>query len=284
VPIGATVEAGAATVIVVQPHVRLVTEQASFTTAGIPRIDARTAVLRDAHFLDATLNPFGRFARHPTTGAPVGNWRVVVHVIEPTVDLVGLGASVGQSGLTYIMIDYGYMRAYDALVPWLLFPRDAQRADRDEMLAELARSSDRIIGLRVASWELEHQLHGMRATPFGPTNKIGGGPLVANPEQSAIAAIRSTRVETRRELGDRLAIPGRYEARAGVPPGSIAAPPVPKPRADCWVQHWEKHDFEPRVWPVPALPADPNGDPWVSLGYAGLWTEPAGARPALLWP
>jgi hypothetical protein len=30
-------------------------------------------------------------------------------------------------------------------------------------------------------------------------------------------------------------------------------------------------------------PAKPDGDPWVSLTYAGLWTEPSATRPAMIW-
>ena len=285
VPIGATIEAGAGTVIVIQPHVRLIAEEATFAGAGTPLIDARTSTVRDAQSLDGAVSVFGRFARDPTTRAPVGSWRVPVFVVEPTVDLVGLGASVGDAGLTNIMSDYGYMRAYDSLVPWLVFPRDGQRADRDQFLGELVRSTDKIVGLRVKTWEVEHRLNGWRATPFGPRARIGRGPLVGLPEQSAIPVIRATKSEIRQAIVDRLAIIGRYEPRAvpAVPAGTIASPAVPRPRAESWVQGWETHTFVRLVAPTTVTPALPDGDPWVSLTYAGLWTEPAGTRPAAIW-
>jgi hypothetical protein len=284
VPVGAVVEAGAGSVIIVQPHIRLIAELPSFATAGVPTIDARTSVVRDADSLDGRVNPFGNFA-NDSTGAPVGSWRVPTFLIEPTVDIVGLGATLGQAGLVDIMSDYGYMRAYDALVPWLLFPRPAQRADRDEMRSTLMTSGDHIVGLRVKAWGLEHDFNGMRPTPFGSTNRIGAGPLVADPDPSALDAIRTTKLDIRAAVVDRLGILARYEGRAPqVPAGTITAPPVPRPRAESWVQMWEKHDFFLVVAPVPPTPAEPDGDPWVSLGYGGLWTEPAAARPALIWP
>jgi predicted acylesterase/phospholipase RssA len=284
VPIGAAIEAGAGTVIVVQPHVRLMAEAPTFAGAGLPRIDSRTSLVRDQQSLDGAVNVFGRFARDPTTKAPVGSWRVPVFVIEPTVDLVGIGASIGQSGLTNVMIDYGYMRAYDSIVPWLLFPGDNQKADRDELFDNLTRSTDKIIGLRVKAWQLEHLLNGWRATPFGPQTRLGTGPLVMVPQQSAIPEIRTTKSEIRTALVDRLAIPGPFETRAAVPAGTITTLPLPKPRADTWVQDWEKHDFAALVAPSTVTPAKPDGDPWVSLTYGGLWTEAAGTRPATIWP
>jgi NTE family protein len=285
VPIGATIEAGAGSVIVIQPHVRSIGEEPAFAGAGIPRIDARSSVVRDAQSLDGAVSAFGRFARDPATRAPVGAWRVPVLVIEPTVDLVGLGASVGQSSLASIMADYGYMRTYDSVAPWLLFPRDGQQADRDQMVTELSRSTDKIVGLRVKAWQLEHQLNGWRATPFGPTARIGRGPLVGMPEQSAIADIRTVKSQIRAAIVDRLAITGRYEARAApsVPLGTITAPAVPRPRAEDWVQSWEKQNFFRIVKPVTVTPAQPDGDPWVSLTFTDHWTEPAGSRPAPIW-
>jgi predicted acylesterase/phospholipase RssA len=285
VPIGAAIEAGAGTVIVIQPHVRLTAEAPAFAGAGLPRIDARTSFVRDAHSLDGAVDVFSRFAVDPVTKAPVGSWRVPVFVIEPTVDLVGIGASVGQSGLTNMMSDYGYMRAYDALVPWLLFPAANQKADRDEMFADLTRSSDKVIALRVKAWQLEHLLNGWRATPFGPQTRIGSGPLVSIPQQSAIPEIRTAKSDIRAALVDRLAVPGRFEPRAAprVPLGTITTTPIPKPRAETWVQDWEKHDFVELVAPSTVTPAKPDGDPWVSLTYAGLWTEPSATRPAMIW-
>jgi hypothetical protein len=284
VPIGATIEAGAGTVIVVQPHVRLMAEVSALGGAGLPHIDARTSVVRDQQSLDGAVAVFGRFARDPVTKASVGGWRVPVFVIEPTVDLVGLGASVTQSGLANIMVDYGYMRAYDSLVPWMLFPSDSQHADRDEMFSDLVQSSDTIIALRVKAWDLEHRLNALRATPFGPSDRLGG-PLVAVPEQSAIADIRMAKTDIRAAVVDRLAIPARFEARVAptIPPGTITTLPVPRPRAETWVQDWEKHNFYDLVAPAVVTPSKPNGDPWVSLSYSDVWTEPAGTRPPMIW-
>jgi predicted acylesterase/phospholipase RssA len=285
VPIGATIEAGAGTVIVSQPHVRSVEEQPSYLAAGLPRIDARTAVVRDHQSLEGALNAFGRFARDPVTGSPVGSWRVPVIVVEPTVDIVGLGASMGQLGLVNIMSDYGYMRAFDTIAPWLLFPAAGQRADRELMFDELSRSSDVIVALRLTAWEWEHNLNGYRSTPLGAITRVGTGPLVGLPEQSAIDEIRSTKRLIRTAVVDRLAVTGRFESRAAprVPPGTIAMPAVPQPRAEQWVQGWEKHDFHQVVAPTTVDPTMPNGDPWVSLTFSAHWTEPAGVRPQPIW-
>jgi predicted acylesterase/phospholipase RssA len=284
VPLGAAIEAGAGAVIVSQPHIRLVAEEPSYLSAGLPRIDARTSVVRDLQSLEGALNTFGRFARDSVTRAPVGSWRVPLFVIEPTVDVVGLGASIGQLGLVNVMSDYGYMRTFDSLVPWLLFPQDDQRSDHEQMRAELSRSSDKIVALRLQAWEWEHNLNGYRSTPLGAMSLTATG-LVRLPEQSAIDDIRTTKRSIRSAILDRLAITGRFELRAAprVPAGTITFPAVPRPRAETWVQGWEKHDFEQVVAPVTANPAMPDGDPWVALTYAGQWTEPAGARPAAIW-
>jgi predicted acylesterase/phospholipase RssA len=289
VPIGAAIEAGAETVIVIQPNNRLIAAEGSYDAAGMPMIDARTSLARDAQFLDQAVEAFGRFKRDPTTGTPVGSWRAPVYVIEPTVQLIGLGASYGDPGLVTIMSDYGYMRTYDALVPWLLFPDpidETQTTGRNQMIADLSASTDRIVGLRVAAWELEHTLNGWMATPIGPTDRIGGGPLVRVPDESAITDIRARKTDIHDALLARLAIPARYLALTNPanPPAPLPLEPIPRARAMLWYLTWEKHSFDQVVDPVVVTPAMPHGDPWVSLMYGDLWTVPAATPPPNLPP
>jgi hypothetical protein len=201
--------------------------------------------------------------------------------------LVGLGATLCELGLVNIMADYGYMRAYDALVPWILFPDpndDTQSANRASMIAQLSASTDKIVGLRVAAWELEHALNGMIATPRGPTNQIGGGPLIALPESSAIEDIRARKLDIRSALVTRLAIPGPFVALAR--PGQVLPlQPIPRPGAEMWYLGWESHSFDFVVAPTTPDPAMPLGDPWVSLTYGAVWTVTAATAPATLsWP
>ncbi|MEU5261149.1 patatin-like phospholipase family protein [Amycolatopsis sp. NPDC021455] len=290
VPIGAAVEAGARAVIVLQPNNRLIPADEDFATAGIPRIDARTSLARDAQFLDAAIETFERYARDPGTQQPVGGWRAPVYVVEPSVQLLGLGAAHSELGLVDIMADYGYLRAYDALVPWLFFPDPDDtdhRARRRTMTAELTASTDKIIGLRVAAWELEHVLNGLRATPFGPTSRIGGGPLVAVPDAGAITEIRNRKSDIHNALVARLAIPVRWfaNARPGLNQAALGVLPMPRPRAEAWYLAWESHSYQPVVAPVVTTPATPDGDPWVSLTYGSVWTVPPGTPPpSLPWP
>jgi hypothetical protein len=287
VPIGAAIEAGAQNVIVIQPNNRLITAEDAFDTAGMPRIDARVGEARDAQFLDAAVEAFGRFGRDVITHEPVGRWRAAEYIVEPSVQLVGLGASFCEIGLVNIMADYGYLRAYDALVPWILFPDpddDTQSANRAAMIEKLSRSTDQIVGLRVAAWELEHALNGMIATPLGPTNRIGQ--LMAVPQSSAIAPIRARKLDIRSALVSRLAIPGSFVtlARPGQP-ATLPVLPIPRPRAEMWYLGWESHSFDFAVSPTPPDPAMPLGDPWVSLTYGGVWTVAAASAPAgLPWP
>ena len=246
--------------------------------------DARSSQIRERHNLEGAANAFGRFAPDPVTAASVGSWRVPIFVVEPTVDVVGLGASVGQLGLVNIMVDYGYMRAFDTIVPLLLFPEDGHRVDRAQMFDELSRSSDKIVALRLTSWDWEHHVNGYRSSPLGPTNHVGTSGLLSLPEQSAIAEVRTTKAR-RRRVADRLAITGRYESLAAprVPPGTIMTPACRKPvRGDVGAGMGEAR-LRPDRRPVPADAAMPDGDPWMSLTYAGQWTEPAGARPAPIW-
>jgi predicted acylesterase/phospholipase RssA len=289
VPIGAAIEAGAETVIVIQPNNRLIAAESAYDAAGMPMIDARTSSARDAQFLDQAVEAFGRFKRDPTTGNPVGSWRAPVYVIEPTVQLIGLGASYGDPGLVTIMSDYGYMRTYDALVPWLLFPDpidEDQTTNRNQMIADLSGSTDLIIGLRVAAWEAEHTLNGWMATPLGPTNQIGGGPLVLVPDDSAITDIRARKTDIHDALANRLTIPNAFLALTdpAMPPAPLSLEPIPRPRAMLWYLSWEAHSFDPVVTPVVATPATPNGTPWVSLTYGGFWTVPAASPPPNLPP
>lgn len=289
VPIGAAIEAGAEIAIVVQPNNRLIAAEDAFDTSGMPRIDARTGEARDAQFLDAAVEAFGRFTRDLSTREPVGRWRAAEYIIEPGVQLVGLGASFCELGLVNIMADYGYMRAYDAIVPWLLFPDpndDTQGANRASMTALLSSSTDKIIGLRVAAWELEHALNGEVATPLGPTNRIGGGPLVAVPDSNAITDIRARKLDIRSALVTRLGIPAPFIAMAGTAPGAaLPLYPIPRPRAEMWFLGWESHSFDFVVSPTTPTPAMPLGDPWVSLTFGGVWTVAAATTPAsLTWP
>ena len=284
VPIGATIEAGADVVIVIQPNIRLMRQEAAMDTAGLPQIDARSSQIRDSQFLDSVVTPFGNFAPD-ATGAPVGSWRTPVYVIEPTIEIVGLGASYGQVGLVNIMADYGYMRAFDVIIPPILFPDPSDEANRDRMVSELSASTDNIIGLRVASWELEHQLNGWSATPLGPTPRIGGGPLVDYPDNNAIDPIRGLKTQIHDLLVERLAIPNNYIPLAH--PGQIqplGILPVPKPRAEQWYLGWEAYNFLQLVSPTTVMPSQPTGNPWVSLSYSDVWTVPAAAPPPTLWP
>jgi hypothetical protein len=289
-PIGAAIEAGAEVVIVLQPNNRLIAGEATFDTAGLPLLDGRVAEARDAQFLDAAVEPFGRFGRDVNTREPVGRWRAAEYLVEPSVQIVGLGATFCELGLVNIMADYGYMRTYDALVPWILFPDpndDDQRASRVLMTGQLTASTDRIVGLRTAAWELEHALNGMVSTPRGPTNHIGGGPLVALPQSGAVADIRAKKLEIRSALVARLAIPGPFVALASGQGVALSVEPIPKPRAEMWYLGWEAHSFDFAVSPTTTVPLMPLGDPWVGLtwGGSGAWTVAAATPPASLpWP
>ena len=277
VPIGATIEAGAATVIVIQPNIRLMPFFQSFDTAGMPSIDVRSGVARDAQFLDGAVQPFGRFAPDFNTGVPVGSWRAPTIVVEPTVEVLGLGASDQQTGLVNIMADYGYMRCFDTIAPQILFPDPTdpvQASNRIQLGASLAASTDAIIGLRIAAWEREHDLNGMRASPRGATQLILGGPLIAYPDASAIDVVRQFKTQIHDALIARLAL---------VPP-SYAVPPVPKPTAQQWYLNFEAYTFQQVVSPTTVMANEPNGDPWVSLRYGSAWTVPAATPPAKIWP
>jgi hypothetical protein len=201
--------------------------------------------------------------------------------------LIGLGASYGDPGLVTIMSDYGYMRTYDALVPWLLFPDpidEAQTTDRNQMIAALSGSTDLIVGLRVAAWEFEHTLNGWRATPQGPTDHLGA--LVLVPDENAITDIRARKMDIFNALVARLTIPPTFLAltNPGMPPAPLPLAPIPLARAQLWYLNWEAHIFYPVVNPVVATPAMPKGNPWVSLTYGGVWTVPAAPPPPNLPP
>ncbi len=203
----------------------------------------------------------------------------------PEGGFAALGATHSELGLVGIMADYGYLRAYDALVPWLLFPDSddaGHRARRRTMTAELTASTDKIVGLRVAAWELEHVLNGLRATPFGPTSHIGGGPLVAVPDAGAISEIRNRKSDIHDALVARLDIPVRWlaNARPGQNQTSLGVLPVPRPRAEAWYLAWESHSHQRVVAPDPGHAGRrPVGQPHVRLGVDGSPGHAAAVTP-----
>ena len=134
---------------------------------------------------------------------------VTIHTIASTMSLHD--ALVIEPGLIRIAIDYGWMRAADAV--------DVDPAKR----ATAMRLSDGITGLRALNWELAHQASGVRVIDphrsFDAFLINGGVPsapsvLVPIPDPAAIDAIRANCLTIRSLLIQRLALGAPTQASA----------------------------------------------------------------------
>ena len=134
---------------------------------------------------------------------------VTIHTIASTMSLHD--ALVIEPGLIRIAIDYGWMRAADAV--------DVDPAKR----ATAMRLSDGITGLRALNWELAHQASGVRVVDphrsFDAFLINGGVPsapsvLVPIPDPAAIDAIRANCLTIRSLLIQRLALGAPTQASA----------------------------------------------------------------------
>ena len=263
-PIGAALDAGADSIIVIQPNQRVLLPATSFDGASIMAVSLRADMMREVGNLDARIDPFeGWGSRVDKFAAPI------IH-IEATASLSYLTAVDGDVGLKTIWADYGYLRAFDVLAPQILFPKEEDQQLAADARQFLMMNSDLILALRYDSWLSECNLQGEAPLSYlphvGPKSEI-----ITIADGTAATQIRSNKVQLRQALVDRL----QFIQQSAVG-RTFPQPPAVPSDATMWFQNFEHHP-----WTFDAFIAVPLS-PWSALGGFATGNIPAALMPPAL--
>jgi predicted acylesterase/phospholipase RssA len=262
-PIGAALDAGADSIIVLQPNQRSLQSATSFEGASMAAISTRADLMRVIGDVQAKVAPFDGWEGR------AGAWKAPVTSIEATLSLFQLRAVDGDVGLKNIWAEYGYMRAFDVLAPEVIFGPEEQSLAADARQF-LKQNSDLITALRYECWANECNLQGVSYVSYLP--KIGPKPEITPvPDSTAAARIRAGKLQIRQALVDRLTHVQKISSGRPFPqPPAVAGV---SHTVDMWFQNFEHHP-----WPFDAFIANPL-TPWSALGGFPNGDVPAAATP-----
>jgi hypothetical protein len=260
-PIGAALDAGADSVIVLQPNQRTLRPATSFDGASMMAISTRADMMRETGNLTAVIAPFEGWQKR------AGTWNAPVTYIEATTSLSYLTAVDADVGLKNIWADYGYMRAFDVLAPQIILPNEEDWLVSADLTQFLKKNSDLITALRYNCWWSECNLEGEMPLSYlprvGPQSEIN-----TLPDSTAAMRIREGKLKIRQALVDRLVFVQQIAVGRTFP-----HPPAVPPGATLWFQNFEHHP-----WIFEGFVASPM-NPWSALGGFATGDVAAAAMP-----
>lgn len=246
-PLAAVIEAGADEVIVSMPVRMNLQSTPSFSGQNFIAVMRRAALMREGSFANASIDAFSQWRDGLPQTLDVGDYNAGLHVIDATIELPYLRALDTDPGLLDIWRDYGYMRAFDTLAPTLLEP-DRPGIDpvdllekRALMIMRLDETSSSITLLRIAAWEMEHELFAVQLPGDSGFNaKIGVGS-----SWQAVEPLRRLKSFVADAVRARLVLVKQLFAAA---PNSKRWPgPATPQNAQAWANLFERHAWSART-------------------------------------
>lgn len=260
--IEAVIEAGADELIVSVPVLVQPTRMDSFAGENFATVMRRAAQMRETRLSSLPLDAFKAWRGAGPGGTDVGDYLGRLKVIDATIDLPYINSLELDLGLMDIWRDYGYMRAFDTLAPEAIHPgvdspgSVALLERRTRLMAELDESSALITALRIAAWELEHFINGLR--PGGTDIRVLRDVQTSAEWLAEALELRRLKRLIADRIRDRLL---RVKAEfAGAPTDRRWPGPAVPPTAERWAQRFERHwwpfQLSTPTGPAPSGPFD----------------------------